>query len=85
MAIDSADDVSASGGPAFGGWLFFLGVGFFAGMLFSGRGVGQAALQPDPDAFPAEVVPRSAATMARDRARLLKRSGKPKLTSTDGL
>jgi hypothetical protein len=46
---------------------------------------GQAALQPDPDAFPAEVVPRSAATMACERARLLKRSGKSKPTGADGL
>jgi hypothetical protein len=57
MAIDSADDVSAGGGPAFGGWVFFFGVDFFAGMLFSGSGVGQAALQPDPDAFPVGLSP----------------------------
>jgi hypothetical protein len=46
---------------------------------------GQAARQPDPDAFPAEVVPRSAATMACDRAKIFKRSGKSKLTGADGL
>lgn len=47
--------------------------------------VGQAAQQPDPDAFPVEVCPRSAAIMACYRPRKLKRSGKPKLTATDGL
>jgi hypothetical protein len=53
----------------------------FAGMVMAG----QAAWQPDPDAFPAEVVPRSAATMACDRAKIFKRSGKSKLTGADGL
>jgi hypothetical protein len=46
---------------------------------------GQAALQPDPDAFPVGVCLRSAITMACSRARKLKRSGKPKLTAVDGL
>jgi len=47
--------------------------------------VGQAALQPDPDAFPAEVCPRSAATIACSGTGRLKGAGKPKLTSADGL
>jgi hypothetical protein len=53
--------------------------------LHSPEMAGQAALQPDPDAFPVEVSPRSAITMACSRTRKLKRSGKPKLTALDGL
>src|ERR1700738_5206750 len=46
---------------------------------------GQAPLRPDPDAFPVEVCPRSAATIACLRTRKLNGSGKPKLTRADGL
>lgn len=45
---------------------------------------GQAALQPDPYAFPAEVGPRSAATIACSVTGKLKKAGKAMLTCTDG-
>jgi hypothetical protein len=38
-----------------------------------------------PDAFAVEVCPRSAATIACSRTRKLKGSGKPELTTSDGL
>ena len=44
---------------------------------------GQAALQPDLDAFPAG--PQSAVSMAGDQDGLLKQSGESQLTSADGL
>jgi hypothetical protein len=50
--------------------LDFLRLAFF-GAVFAGIAflemAGQAALRPDPDAFPAEVCPRSAITMARSQ------------------
>lgn len=45
---------------------------------------GQAAQQPDPDAFLAEVCPRSLTTMAWVRTQKLKGTGKPELTRADG-
>ena len=53
--------------------------------IASPKMAGQAALPPDPDAFPVEVCSRSAATIARPRTRKLNGSGKPKLTRADGL
>jgi hypothetical protein len=83
--IDNAD---AAAGGGFAVLLAFLRSGFwdvvFAAIAFPGV-AGQAALQPDPDAFPVGVYPRSAITITWSRPQKLKRTGKPKLTALDGL
>ncbi len=74
--------------PALGSLLISCVLSFVASSLqtlHSLEMAGQAAVQPDPDAFPAEVCPRSAATIACPATRKPKGSGKPKLTSADGL
>jgi hypothetical protein len=84
VATDSVDAAQAGGAFAFDFLCFgFCGV-VFADIAFPEM-VGQAALQPDPDAFPVEICPRSAAIIACRRTRKLKGSGKPKLTGVDGL
>jgi hypothetical protein len=84
VAIDIVDAPLAGGRLAFDFLRFaFLGV-VFADIAFPGDG-GSGRLRPDPDAFPVEVCPRSAATIACSRTRRLNGSGKPKLTETDGL
>src|SRR5882672_5929182 len=79
VAIDIVDDAWAGGGLVLDFLrLVFCDVVFAA--IRSPEMAGQARLGPDPDAFPVEVCPRSAATIACSRTRKLNGSGKPKLT-----
>jgi hypothetical protein len=84
VATDSVDAAEAGGELAFDFLRFGLCSVVFVDIAFPEM-VGQAALQPDPVAFPVEICPRSATTIACCRTRKLKRSGKPKLTRADGL
>jgi hypothetical protein len=85
VTTDSVEAAEAGGEFAFDFLRFGLCGVEFADIAFPEMMVGQAALQPDPDAFPVEICPRSAATIACWRTRKLKGSGKPKLTRADGL
>jgi hypothetical protein len=82
--IDMGDARLADGRPAFGFLRFAVRDVVLADIVFPEM-AGQAALRPDPDAFPVEVRPRSAATIACPRTQKLNETGKPKLTETDGL
>ena len=84
VATASVDAAYADGKLVFDFLRFGLCGGVFADIAFP-KMVGQAAWRPDPDAFPVEVCPRSAATIACSRARKLNDFGKPKLTRADGL
>ena len=84
LATASVDAAQADRELVFDFLRFGLCGGVFADIAFP-KMAGQAALPPDPDAFPVEVCSRSAATIARPRTRKLKGSGKPKLTTADGL
>jgi hypothetical protein len=84
VAVDTIEAAKAGGGLVFDFLRFAFSGAVFARIAFP-KMAGQAALRPDPDAFPVEVCPRSAATIARHRTRKLKGSGKPKLTRADGL
>lgn len=86
VAIDIVDALPADHGLGFD-FLRFAFVGVVLADIefeFPGYG-GQAVLRPDPDAFPVEVCPRSATTIACFRTRRLNGTGKPKLTEIDGL
>ena len=66
-AIDITGAAEASDGTGFEGLRFDFFAVALVRIAIPKKMAGQAAWQPDPDAFPAEVCPRSASTMPRAR------------------